>query len=555
MKEGGFLSTILILLLMLTGCHKDEDESEITMSSDVGTVELYSVINQSKTITFTAEGNWEAYCSANWFTVSPRTGVAGTHTISIATTETNRTKTTRMAELSITTRNDRKTIHVKQRDEYAVFLEGDMIVPAEGTEFNISFLTNIASDKFELYSTEGLDEWIVSSDNKSRTRAEEKTYSLTTPLTVLANTTKDSREGAFFLVMKDADNNPMGLDTLYIRQEGVGDDYVSTDYSQDGQVEQLNKATIGRGIPIVLMGDAFVDRDIADSTYAKVMQKAMDNLFSEEPVKSLKEYFDVYAVTAVSSENVPDADHSTAMETEPELGTTTILVDTAQVKKYVKKVSGIDETRTLAVVILNSTQRKGVTYMYASEQDPTNYAIALCPTIDSLESETFREVLVHEAIGHGLAKLADEYVNSKYGSATDEDIRNLKHRQEKYGWALNIEAESDPTKVRWTTFITDSRYLAESVGVYEGGYTFYKGVYRPTEESMMRQNDSPFNAPSRQVIYNKVMQLALDRTPTLDEFIEFDQLHQPTKWYYHSRQTRSGEQNVWHLSHPVVIWR
>ena len=37
------------------------------------------------------------------------------------------------------------------------------------------------------------------------------------------------------------------------------------------------------------------------------------------------------------------------------------------------------------------------------------FSIAYCPVIESLESEYFRQVLVHEAIGHGFGKLEDEY--------------------------------------------------------------------------------------------------------------------------------------------------
>ena len=63
-----------------------------------------------------------------------------------------------------------------------------------------------------------------------------------------------------------------------------------------------------------------------------------------------------------------------------------------------KKVKGIDENRALAVVILNTNLHKGVTYMYADSRSNTSYAVALCPIIENLESEMFREVLVHEAI-------------------------------------------------------------------------------------------------------------------------------------------------------------
>ena len=44
--------------------------------------------------------------------------------------------------------------------------------------------------------------------------------------------------------------------------ETPGEAYASTDYSKDGQVLTLQKATVGKGINIVLMGDASTDRDM-----------------------------------------------------------------------------------------------------------------------------------------------------------------------------------------------------------------------------------------------------------------------------------------------------
>ena len=374
-------------------------------------------------------------------------------------------------------------------------------------------------------------------------------------MTVKANTEKSAREAAFILAMEGKNQEALFLDTLFIYQEGRSSDYQSTDFSANGKVTQLNKATIGRGIPIVLMGDAFIDLEIADGTYMEVMNQAMENLFSEEPVKSLRDYFDVYAVTAVSSQDTPGSNYSTTFSTVPHTNDTGIDADEDKVLEYVKKVKGIDENRTLAVVILNTNLHKGVTYMYADSRSNTSYAVALCPIIENLESEVFREVLVHEAIGHGLGKLADEYVNSEYGSATEKDIKTLKQHQEQFGWMLNVDSEQETDKVLWSQFLSDSRYHAENLGVYEGGATFYKGVFRSSENSMMNSNDSPFNAPSRQVIYNKVMKLALDHEPSYNEFTDFDQAHLPATWTYKTITRQGGKQNVEiPLAPPRIIY-
>ena len=550
-----WLMAMVIAGLVTTGCSADEASSAgITWDSSFsGTTEMYPVVNQSSEIKFKAESSWKASCSAKWLTFSPKSGEKGNQVITVATTSTNRTKNTRTAQLTIESGGSTKTVTIKQRGDYAVFEHDELNFTSDGGPLNETFVSSLDQDNLFVYATNGLDEWIQSTNSNDRTRQEYK-YSFQN-LRVQPNTSKDPRTGAFFLTMKDKSGNPLALDTLFIYQEGASDGYQSSDYSQDGKVSQLNIASQGKGIPIVIMGDGFVDKEIADGTYSRTMNQAMEHLFSEEPIKSLREYFNVYQVNAVSKRNIFDGTSSTVFGTVPDHQTMGIDVDASQVMKYVKKVEGIDSIHALAVVIMNMNINKGVTYMMASNKiSDYSYSIALCPVIDSLKSEMFRSVLVHEAVGHGFAKLADEYVRSTEGSATDDDIKELKERHEKYGWFLNVDSEKDSTKVLWTKFIYDAEFSNEKIGTYEGGYTFFKGVYRPSEESMMRSNDAPFNAPSRQVIYNKVMKMALDRTPTYQEFVEFDKAHKPTTWKYRDRTRQSGG-DIWRPAPPRIIWR
>ena len=542
------LATALIILL--ASCEKNDGEI-ILSTTDMA--ELSSVTNQSLDITFETTTTWKARCTANWLTFSPKSGEAGRNTITISTTSTNRTKSKRTAHLTIESGGTQKTISVKQRGEYAIFDTDELNFPSDGATFKVGFRTNLESDQLLLYATVGLDEWIKDTESDARTRSEYtgEIY----PLRALPNESTKARDGAMFFVMKDQDGNLLGLDTLFVYQEGRDPGYLSSDYSADGKVELLNKATEGKGIPIVMMGDGFIDQEIADSTYARTMQQAMENLFSEEPIRSLRDYFNVYQVTAVSPRNRFDGISSTAFGTVPDRQTMGIDVNSQAVMKYVKKVENIDSVNTLAVVILNTNISRGVTYMMGSDKKDYNYAVALCPVIDSLKSESFRQVLTHEAIGHGFAKLADEYVRSTEGSATEDDIKRLKELHEKWAWFMNVDSEKDSTKVIWTKFIYDPEFANEQISTYEGGYTFYKGMYRPTPESMMRSNNAPFNAPSRQAIYNKVMQLGLGKNPSYEEFVAFDQQHKPTVWTYQSR-TRSNGWGEWlHPAPPRIIWR
>lgn len=543
---------LLLAGMFVVGCADgDTATSGITLSTG-NTTEVYSVTNQSSEVKFEASGKWRASCNANWLTFSPKDGEAGSNVITVSTTATNRTKNSRNAQLMIESEGKTKTVTIKQRGDYAIFDRDELNVPSNGAKVSVRFKSNLSDNDLSIYATQGLEEWIKAGNSSDRTR-EEYEYSIN-GLEILANTSKDPRDGALFIVMKDMSGNILPLDTLFVFQEGSDNGYHSIDYSQNGKVELINAATIGKGIPIVVMGDGFVDEEIADGSYSKTMKQAMENMFSEEPIKSLREYFNIYQVTAVSDRNRFDGVSSTVFGTVPDHQSMGIEVNADSVMKYVKKVEGIDSVNTLAVVIMNTTINKGVTYMMGSDEQDYNYAIALCPVIDSLKSEMFRSVLVHEAIGHGFAKLADEYVRSTEGSATDADIKRLKELHEKWNWFMNVDSEKDSTKVIWTKFIYDNEYVNEKIGTYEGGYTFYKGVYRPSEESMMRSNDAPFNAPSRQAIYNKVMKMGLGKTPTYEEFVEFDKAHKPTNWSYRLR-TRQSSVDYRRPAPPRIIWR
>ena len=80
--------------------------------------------------------------------------------------------------------------------------------------------------------------------------------------------------------------------------------YESTDYSEDGKVIELQKATEGNGVNIVISGDGFADVDFTSGHFDDVMNKTLEALVSLEPIKSYRQFYNVYAVKAESKHNV-----------------------------------------------------------------------------------------------------------------------------------------------------------------------------------------------------------------------------------------------------------
>ena len=307
--------------------------------------------------------------------------------------------------------------------------------------------------------------------------------------------------------------------------------YTSTDFSKDGEVKQLQKATKGEGIDIVLMGDAYSDRLIADGTYDKVMNTAMEKFFMEEPYKSFRDHFNVYSVTAVSDNEIYTDDSSTAFAGY--FGEGTLVGGNDQrVFSYAQKAIGADRMdEALIVVMMNSGAYAGTCWMYHSSADTgdcgNGVSISYFPV--GSDDTALAQVLHHEVGGHGFSKLADEYAYENMGAMPDAEISSRKS-YEPYGWWKNADFTSDPTKVKWSTFLSDARYANDGLGVFEGAFTYWTRAYRPTENSIMRHNTGGFNAPSREAIYYRIHKLAYGAEWEYDyeKFVEWDARNRKT---------------------------
>ena len=291
--------------------------------------------------------------------------------------------------------------------------------------------------------------------------------------------------------------------------------YESTDYSQDGKVEMLQTAKEGNGIDLVVMGDGFSDRLIADGTYRKTMVDAMEGFFSVEPFASFRNLFNVYMVTAVSKNEEFSIGTETALAGYFSATGTVCTGSIAAVQEYARKA--VDETRlqnATCLAILNKEMPAGYTYMLDPEAENdygggTGIAfVALgAGSFIGFGDDTMAEIIHHEGGGHAFGKLADEYYYD-FNEPVSQNGLDYLHQVEKYGWYKNIDSESSPTAVKWAKFLADPRYAGEHLGVYEGAALCISGLYRPTEDSIMFTNKGKFNAPSREAIYYRIHKLA-----------------------------------------------
>lgn len=303
------------------------------------------------------------------------------------------------------------------------------------------------------------------------------------------------------------------------------DIYTSSDYSMDHTAKNLSSHKNGEGVHIVLMGDGFSDRLIADGTYDHIMQLASNAFFSVEPYKSFKDLFDVDIVYAVSKNEQYVEGSETAFLCKVAQNSTLITGDSSKVLQYVETAyPSLDLAETLVIVVVNYARYAGTCYITHSPSINGDYgngpAVAFC-TIDD-KGPSFAGIVLHEAGGHGFAKLADEYAGP--GIISQEEVSSYSASIAS-GWYKNIDFTDNPSTIKWHRFLEDERYNNENLGCYEGGLAYQYGVWRPSSNSIMAYGyENGFNAPSREAIYYRIHKLAFgeDWQYDYDTFVVYD---------------------------------
>ena len=302
-----------------------------------------------------------------------------------------------------------------------------------------------------------------------------------------------------------------------------------SDYA-DGGVTILQEATTGPGIDIVFIGDGYDAKDIAKGIFLTNAQKGCSSFFDLEPYNTYKEYFNVYAVTCQSDDSG--------------IGTVNTVIDTkfgsyftqnrilppaaGPCFEWAKKANpSMDLTRSLTILLMNTSTYEGVTMMYGDGS-----AIACCPVSTNAYPYDFRGIVQHEAGGHGFGKLGDEYIYHNAFIQTcicndgcdhpsgDNDTKSTYGRMKSKGWFKNLSMSSDNKLVPWSHLIYNPDY-SDYVDIYEGGYMHTRGVYRSEATSCMNNNIPYYSAISRQAIVERIKYCAGEEF-TLEEFYSRD---------------------------------
>ena len=335
-----------------------------------------------------------------------------------------------------------------------------------------------------------------------------------------------------------------------------------------------NPTITTNGADIIIMGDGFAaDAFGENGSYQTVMKQAYEDFFSVEPFKSLKGYFNVYTINAVSEDNHDAEPYSdelgqngatnrsakTIFNTQFTPGTTSIKGNDNLALQYAMQAIRVkggtngapitDENevyrrarRALIMVMVNVEAHAGTCYKYFSGKDASDFCEMYSVAYTALNNNEFARkwTTIHEAGGHGFGKLADEYGENVKDNPTTQiwvDLNNehalgLNRNVDRYVSSNNASdtwPKTNTDNVYWSSLVSTYKG-SEGLGCYEGANTYSSLYCRPTENSVMRNqfttNGHFFNAISRWAIWYRLKRLTgttfTDFQSSLSGFLEFD---------------------------------
>lgn len=289
---------------------------------------------------------------------------------------------------------------------------------------------------------------------------------------------------------------------------------------EDGEVEVYNQATIGPGANIIITGDGYTaENNTVGGTLETYLRHAARTLLSMEPYNKMKDYLNVYLVYAHSeTEGAESGNTKFGTYYNDPRKETTVSGYKSDILGFLNNIGLNCQMATIAV-LMNSPFYAGMDYNYNVLYPYDNYSIGYVPV-----SNIFEMTFVHEIGGHGFGKLLDEY-DGDGGAGGHGTVPSRNWEMGGYGANVDSDCEGDPTRARWAPFYFDARYAYEKLGAYQGGATYDTGVWRPTENSVMRtqwdEGGDRFNAPSREAIWLRAMFLSRDAGITYPDWKTF----------------------------------
>lgn len=226
---------------------------------------------------------------------------------------------------------------------------------------------------------------------------------------------------------------------------------------------------------LVFVGDGYTADQL--ETYGEHARSKYEDVMSIEPFKSNRERFNAWQVNVVSNESGVDNDPDQGVQRDTALdmefwcgGTERLLcVNTEKAGQYAAAADDVDQIMAVA----NSTKYGGAGYSGLATVSGGN--------------ESSGQVAIHE-FGHSIGGLADEY---DYGG--DGEVYTGPEPSEP-NVSIHTAAEMEQNQTKWYQYLGQETSDGGLIDTFEGGYYYPRGIYRPSENSIMRELGREFNS-------------------------------------------------------------
>jgi len=229
---------------------------------------------------------------------------------------------------------------------------------------------------------------------------------------------------------------------------------------------------------LVFVGDGYTSSQFG--TFSQHVQSKFNELMSIEPFKSHRKQFNAWQVNVPSPQSGVDNDPSygvsrnTALDMGFWCGNTERLlcVNETKANQYAAQAPDVDQVLALA----NSTKYGGAGGGVATA---------------SGGNASSGQVAIHE-LGHSIGGLADEY---DYGSGqyTGSEPREG-------NVSIYQRATMSQYRLKWYQWLGQATPDGGVIYTYEGARYYARGIYRPSQNSIMRTLGRQFNLPSREAM-------------------------------------------------------
>ncbi|MGW0593414.1 M64 family metallopeptidase [Streptosporangium sp. NPDC002607] len=226
---------------------------------------------------------------------------------------------------------------------------------------------------------------------------------------------------------------------------------------------------------LVFVGDGYTSAEI--STFQAHAASKWAEMTAVEPFSTYKNSFNVWMVNVVSSQSGVDNDPTQGVSRNTALGMgfwcsgieRLLCVNTATAKSYAALAPGVDQV----VALGNSTKYGGAGYGAGG-------GVATA----SGGNASSGQVVVHE-LGHSMGNLADEYstLNTTYNGGEPSAANVSKY----------TAAQLTSGRRKWYQYLGQATPDGGVIGAYQGGADYAYGIYRPSENSIMRTLGKKFN--------------------------------------------------------------